>query len=435
MKSKGTFLTLLFVAALVPARLAAQDSVDPRWLPWLGCWEPVENMTAPVGEDGQVRQAYYCVRPAAGGVEIATVVDGASVSSRTMVADAARHPISEDGCNGWQTAQWSGDNQRLFVSSEVTCEGNIRRTGSGLMAMLSPTEWIDAHAIGLGDERVPGAVRYRPAPTNVEESAGFDLRTRYAVVADARRLAAADLSVDDVAEASEHVDGTALQAFLYERGQGFDLDAANIAALADDGVSNDVIDLMVALSYPTKFTLDRASMEGEPSVGEPGYRADDRYGYYGRGSNMDYCGRGFYSYSNCSPYAYYSPLGWSYGYYNPYYFGGYGYGYGSGYGYGYGNPVIIVNPNNGFGSAGGRAVKGQGYTRINRGTASGGGSSSSTGRSAVGRSGATSGSSTRSGGSAVGRSGGSSTGTASGSSGGSSSSTGRTAKRRGGGGG
>jgi len=426
MKSRAAVL-MLAVAALVPARLAAQDAVDPRWLPWLGCWEPVENMAPSDVADGQVRQAYYCVRPAASGVEIATVIDGASVSSRTMVADGARHPVAEEGCNGWQTAQWSGDGQRLFVSSEVTCEGGVRRTASGLMAMLSPMEWIDAHAMGLGDERVPGAIRYRPAPTSVEESAGFETQTRFAVIADARRLAAAPLSIDDVAEVSENVDGTALQAFLFERGQGFDLNAANIAALSDDGVPDDVIDLMVALSYPNKFALDRANMEGEPMATEPGDRGYDRYGYYGRDRYWDYCyGRGFYSY--CSPYSY-MPFGWSYGY-NPYY---YGYGYGYGYGYRY-NPVIIVNPNDGYASPGGRAVKGQGYTRTNRGTASGGGSIS-TGRTAVGRSGASSGSSGGSSGrTAVGRSGGSSGGSSARTSSGGTS-TGRTAKARTGGGG
>jgi hypothetical protein len=415
------FWTLLVLTALLPAgRVTAQESGDPRWLPWLGCWQPIENGVVAAGEEeAAAPQAYFCVRPSVGGVEIATVVDGAAVSSRTMVADGARHEVSEEGCRGWQSARWSEDGQRLFVSSEVLCEGGVTRTASGLMAMVSPSEWIDAHAIGMGSDRTPRAVRYRPAPTTVAEQAGFDLQTvRYGFIADARRLAASPLSVEDVTEATEQVDALAVEAFLFERAEGFELDAARITELADAGVPENVIDLMVALSYPARFSMNREAMSGEfrPEEVRP-----DRYapGYYGRDRYWDYCyGRGFYSY--CSPYGY-MPLGWSYGYYNPYFYGGYGYG---GYGWGYGRPVIVVGPGGEVGTPAGRAVKGKGYTRTDRGTALSGGSSS--GRSAAG-----SGSS----GGSVGRSGGSSGGTASGSTGstGSSSSGGRTAKRRGGG--
>lgn len=409
MKGNRAIWTLL-VLALVPAgRAMAQESVDPRWLPWLGCWQPVEDMVAEYG-DAEARQAYFCVRPDGAGVEIATVVDDAPVSSRLMIADGARYEVSEEGCSGSQSAQWSADGRRLFVSSDVICEGGVTRSASGLMAMVSPAEWIDAHAVGMGEERMPRAIRYRPAPTSVAEAAGFDLQAlRFGAVAEARRLAAAPVSTDDVIEAAANVDHMALEAFLFEREQGFELNADEILYLADNGVPENVIDLMVALSYPSRFSFDREQMAGEYLPEE----RPDRYasGYYGRDRYWDYCyGRGFYG-SYCSPWGY-MPLGWSYGYYNPYYYGGFRYGsgyYGYGWNWGYTRPVIVVNPGNtGFGGAGGRAVKGQGYTR-SRGTASAGGSSS--GRS----SGATAGAS---------RSGGSS---------GSASSSGRTAKRRGGG--
>jgi hypothetical protein len=187
----------------------------------------------------------------------------------------------------------------------------------------------------------------------------------------------------------KHVDRPVVEAWLLERGQGFELDAKRLVALADAGVPGTVTDLMVALSNPKVFAINRSAREAEL---------------------MRQMGQTAVTGRTVPVYAY-SPFGWGpYGSYYSWYGNRYGYGYGPGYGYGYGNgwyygntPIIIVNRNDaGSGSNGGatvttrpRMVNGQGYTEgrtvtspsTNSGSSGSSGSSSSSGSSGGGSTG------------------------------------------------
>jgi hypothetical protein len=160
-----------------------------------------------------------------------------------------------------------------------------------------------------------------------------------------------------------------------------------------------VTDLMVALSNPKVFAIDRASRQAEMLT-----RAQ------AQGTNV--AGRTLPVYA-------YSPFGWGpYGSYSSWYYGNrYGYAYGP-YGYGYGNgwyygnqPIIIINrgdvgngntPGSGSVSTRPRMVNGSGYTEgrsspsTSSGSSSGGSSSGST---SSGSSGSSSSGSSSSGGS------------------------------------
>jgi hypothetical protein len=275
----------------------------------------------------------------------------------------------------------------------------------------------------MNGENVPRAIRYRPAMTEAARAAGYSVPVeRMSAVIDARLAASADLAIDDITEASGHVDAGALQAFVAESGQEFDLDADAIVQLADAGVSEDVIDMVIAISYPGYFAIDREGAEADRVVPEPGEREyRNRYDPFGWG--------GFYgwnSYGSCYG------LGWSSLYCNPYRYD-YGYlGYGgpggySGYGYwGYsGRPVIVVVGEGDGDGRSGRAVPGRGYTR---GGSSSSGTASGRTRSSGSPPATTTGATTRSG---TASSGGYTRG---GSSGASGSSSGRTATKKGGGG-
>lgn len=341
-RARVTALTFVFSVALLPTATSAQQALDSRWLPWLGCWEPAAENAVP--ED-----LFVCIRPGAPpaerGVEILTTSDAAVVSTRTLVADGQRLEVTDQPCAGWQTARFSADGQRVYLRSELTCEGGVRRTASAVMAMATPTEWLDAQSIGIGEERMPRVVRYSPA-SQVDWPLGFRLTAdRVAAVRDARLLASARLSVADVEEAASRVDPQALVAFLIERRQPFELNADALSSLADSGVSPDVIDVVVAVSYPDKFAIDRPAMRTalrpaerrEPLAAGRGY--DDPFGwgwigYYGYGFGACASGRWFWS-LYCSPY-------------DPYWWG-------------YTQPIIIVRGPDGTPS--GRAIRGQGYTR------------------------------------------------------------------------
>ncbi|HWP36678.1 MAG TPA: hypothetical protein VNL18_03900 [Gemmatimonadales bacterium] len=385
-KTGVTLAAVILGLSMTPANLLAQQAMDSRWLPWLGCWR--------AGAESETPDVVVCVRPSLddNGIEIATIENGQVASSRIIVADGERRAIADEDCSGWQSATFSADGRRVFLRSELTCTDDARRTGSGIMAIASPDEWLDAQAVGLGSERAPRVSWYRAA-TGADAPEGFEASAqRMTRAAEARLLASAELSLEDVREAAEHVDPEALVAFLIERNQVFDLDADDVAALADAGVPNDVIDVLVAVSYPGRFAIDRQAMRAswqpdppsERRGGRRGYGDPFGWGWWGRGGYFGACFSGLYWSFYCP--GLYSPYyGGAYGWYDPYWYGG-----------GYWRPVIVVRDRT-SGSQAGRAAGGRGYTR--------GGDSAGGGRTAKPRSG---GSQSSSGGSSASVSGGSS---------------------------
>lgn len=379
------------LAVVAPRPVAAQtQSTDSRWLPWLGCWQ-AEGAPADAG--------LLCVRPAEGqsSVEILRVTGSDVVSREVVWADGQRHETSREGCDGWEEGVFSQDGQRLFLNSNHTCEGGLVRDGGGIMTMVSPVEWLDVRYVGMGDDHTPWVQRYEAASDQRTEAAGMAdiLADRAWSVRTARMNAATPPSVDDIIEASNHEPSEVVEAWVAERQAPLAINAKELTRMADAGVASEVIDIAVAVSYPSRFHV--TAQRAQPETG-----TDDR-------STM--------LPSRLFPtYGYYDPFYYRYGY-DPYYgygsgsgLGG-GYGYYGGYGYGYGySPVIVIStPSTSTGSHG-RVIAGRGYTR--------GSSGSTTGGSAGAARAPTSGSAG-----------------AAGSSRGSSGSSGRTAHRRGGGGG
>jgi hypothetical protein len=385
--------------------VSAQD-VDGRWLPFLGCWTPSAEGT---GID------LVCLRPAAqqGGVELLRIADNAVTGREVLWADGVRHDTSRESCDGWEQGSFSEDGRRLFMKGEYTCDGVTQEVG-GVISMASPAAWLDVRVAGMDGERVAWVQRYHVGAAEDVEAAGFGdiLADRSWSVATARVVASAGLDVEDVIEASAELPDEAVQALLAELATPFDLTAADLIRMADAGVSGDVIDVAVAVSYPHRFTLDNGPEQVASSALDRG-SLRRRWAYDG------YAGPAFYD-------PFYSPWSLRYGYgsmygYGSYGYGSYGYGYGGygyggfgGYPYGYRPTVVVVDP---VQREHGRVVNGRGYSRGGSGST---GSSGSYGPSrASGGSTAGAARSTGSSGAATSR--------------GSGTSTGRTAKPRGGG--
>jgi hypothetical protein len=349
-------------------------------------------------------------------MEFLRVSDGAVVAREVLWADGQRHETTREACTGWEEGSFSKDGRRIFLRSEYNCGGDAVQEGGGIIAMASPLTFVDVRVAGMGGERMAWVQRYQAAGTAEAEIAGFGdiLEDRGWSVGQARMVAAAPLSVEDLIEASQAVPAEAVEAFLAERGDRMELKSAQLLQLAEAGVPENVIDVAVATAYPESFRLGSGmGQAGNVSAlddgslrrrwGTRGSLAYDpflpsslRYGYAG----SLYYGYGY------SPYGYgYNPYAYGYGYG----YGGYGYG---GYGYGGYRPVVIEVDRTGDAPAHGRVVKGRGYSQ-GRGTSSGP-SQSYVPRSTAGASGS------------------SASGSTSGSSG--SGSSGRTAKPRGGGG-
>lgn len=390
------FVAALFAGAALPASAqqaasnaettVAERTGDAGWAPLQGCWIPVG---APAEE------GLLCVRPAADGpgLELLAVADGEATVSGTIVADGQPRPVSQEGCEGTEQAELSSDRSRLYLRSELVCEGGVQRTSTGVISFPSPGQWLDVEAVEVDGQSAAWVQWYREAPDEAVREAGMEHLTadRAMAIRSARIAASRPLTADDVMEASRKVDAEAVRTLVAQRAEPFDLDAETLIALADAGVPEDVIDVMVAVTYPETFALGDEAAEAQP-------RPSDRMA---RQIYMD---------------PYYSPYSYRYrrGLYAPWgYWGGHYPGYG-----GYRPTVVVVEPRS---TGHGRVVNGRGYSR---GTASSTGSAQPRDRaSAPRRSGSTGGSVSPAG---------ARSGSGSASSG---SSTGRKAKPRGGGGG
>jgi uncharacterized membrane protein YgcG len=243
------------------------------------------------------------------------------------------------------------------------------------------------------------APAYLPGDLDIAATLGRRLDHRTATMA-----AGAPLTTSTIVEAARALDTAAMQAWLVERHEAFNLTAATLVSLADAGVPGSVTDVMVAATYPDEFHFSRGPAPTTMMDLSPTDSARIANDYlYGR--------------RNCDPLSYYSPFDWGvnpcstyygayrYGFGYPGYRFGYGYGYSpfgyGGYGYGpafyggvYTGPVVIVSNTE---QPHGRAVKGQGYTR--GGSSSSGSSSGSSSSTSSGGSSASSGSSSSSSGS------------------------------------
>ena len=348
------------------------------WYAYLGCWESADGMGPTL-----------CLRPTLDGVEFARVADG-EIVDRLAVSSAARPATSSrEGCEGEHSASFSDDGRRIFLSSDYVCEGGTTRSERGILALLGPDELLDVRSIDVDGEPVAWVQAYRAASPSVGQEAGVaDLPVPGMALETARRVAARTIDIDDVLEANDAVGPAAVEAWVAESGDRFDLDAETLIALSDRGVSPQLLDLMIAVSYPEQFAL---AVEDGSTVAEP-YRDSGLSARGTRGWAGPRYGDPFF----WDPF-YFSPYGYGYGYrYSRYSYGPYGWAGGW-----YGNPgVIYIDRGSSSASSNrGRVIRGRGYTRGGSGSSSPPASAGTVGRSSGGSSSGTARAGTSSGGS------------------------------------
>jgi hypothetical protein len=332
---RSALLVAVFAVFAVPA---GAQSLDVRWEPWLGCWTlATENLRSADSQDDLLQRSSrpstvrdgaprVCVSRAPDGARFETTVGTQSAIDQTIVADTVSHPVNDAECSGTQRAEWSKNGLRLFSSAEIRCKGEegLRRV-SGLSLMAPNGDWLDIQTVAIGPRETIRVKRYYRADDSPRSPRPTVVSSR--------------LTLDEVKEASGKVSSAALEAALVETNAGFDLTTKAVTDLASAGVSVRVIDLLVALSYPEKFTIQRVGQAGGAPV--PTTYARDPF-LIGFGSPF---------------------------YYDPFYYNSF---YGSPYLYepfGYRGYVAVEGVGAGGGSVGpspgvGRVINGQGYTRI-----------------------------------------------------------------------
>jgi hypothetical protein len=392
------------VAAPAVAQSPPASAADSRWAPWLGCWQVSEEsvqdaarLLSDLAEGSQPNRARpgarVCVMPAAnGGVTVETRTNGNPIQAETIIADGRERPINETGCRGTQRAEWSELGARLFARAEITCNDQPTRIVTGLSAMVVGPMWFDIQMIESLGQKSLRVRRYHRAP---EEPA-----TPSAARAISGMPLAGKLSIADIKEVSAKVPVEAVQAAVLELGEGgYDLKAKQLVELDDAGVPDSVIDLMIGMSFPKRFTVERASSGGGGSFA--GYWNElDLWPYmammpyigFWPGYGSDY-GSPFYSPFYSAYYSsFYSPFGYRYWGYGDYYNSGF----------------VVINSGGGGGggtvsppanTGEGRVVDGRGYTRVRRNEPepairvnNGNGNNGGWGTSSAGNSGSSSGS-------------------------------------------
>ena len=340
----------------------AATRVDQRWLPWIGCWQLVEEGGALPETAGGLaafaNSVLVCVTPAAPpapatDVVVTTLADGEQVLVETLSADGVEHPVDQSECRGRRRVAWSEDGTRLFTRAELTCNArdDARRLSAvGLMA--DPRTWLALELVEAGERAAVTVRRYRRTGDVTTLSAAgptltADLLARARTAAS--RTGDADLSIDAVIEAAGAVDPTVLEALLVETGTMFDLDGRTLIRLDDGGVPGDIIDMLVALSFPGDFEVRRSATGG----GGGGFLGS--WGGYGYDAWYPYYAAPFGYYYGWSPYR--SLYGWGdYYYVDPAY---------------YGVPGSIVTDAPDVSE--GRVYEGYGYTRVATPRGDGGG--------------------------------------------------------------
>ena len=354
-RETGLTVGALLLAALASPLQAQVGTSSSGWLPFIGCWEPL-------GAEGDA--GLLCFRPSGDGVEMSNVVEGEVTAVESMIADGIARPINAEGCTAAESVDFSEDRRRVFTASSFVCGGGETRDGTGVMSFISPTRWIDVRSLTVDGDPVAWVQRYSAATAESLADHGVDdpAASDRAVIRSRRVAAARDIVISDVEEAADRIHSEAVKVWVATHDTEFDLSGRELVRLADAGMPEDVIDVMVAVSYPRRFAV---TPEGVPQdvaerVSDAAYRSGGRVGF--RSYLWD---------------PFYAPFGYGYSRFGYY---GYGGGFGGGY-YGYRPASIIVVPRGDtVGRTGGRIINGQGY----RGRSSSG--SGSSGNSGAARS-------------------------------------------------
>ena len=325
------------------------QKMDARFNGWLGCWR-LEDDIAGTG-------ARMCITPDRAGVRLQTLVGTHRGIDELVIADGVSRSIVDTECKGTEVAEWSNDGQRVFRTTEVTCNNDGKRIIKSVAFLAPGPMWINVqHVSSDAATANVRAQRYRRA-VNQTLADG----SKAAQPAAAVHLGDMRWSIEDVIEASNRLPADALQAALTDVKQKFNISKKTLLELDDARVPGSVIDLMVALTFPDRFIVERASASMPVGVSTGGGWYDplmspmwsgqyancySASGYYGYRSYYNACGPDYYGYNTFSPYGSYYP------YYNNYYPNNW-------VPVGSGGGGDVTTP-----SGEGRVVNGRGYTQI-----------------------------------------------------------------------
>ena len=344
-------------------------AIDVRWIPWIGSWRLVSNT---VNRDDRGLKGDYRleVSPTDSGnaVTMKTFEDDTVLFEDVIIADGIAQPLKDKGCSGWYKYSWSDTGKRLLFESETRCPDKSVQNISGISVMNRNGDWVDIQLLRNSQDRIITVRRYSLISDQTEDFAGQGV----GIAMGGRFKAGTNFSVNEIIGLSGTVPQEVLEAAIMEYREPFSINSKTLQRLADADVPSPVIDLMVALSFPEKFYVERDTVSIMAAGDSGSGTANLNYSspYYSPYSIVDPF---FPWYWTPSTYALYWNYGWDIwpGVYYPYY-------YGSGY-YGSGSSGGFQQRHDS-----GRLVAGQGYTRVRSRDSSSAPSQNAVRRSAAG---------------------------------------------------
>ena len=267
------------VEAAIPADITATADIDSRWLPWLGSWRLVPD-PATTRQEKQGGDYVVSVRPGENRDSVAMkALQGKTVFfDDAITANGSARAFGEKECSGWYRYSWSKTGKRLLFEGKSSCPGEQPQEISGLWIINEYGEWLDIQFLQRQDDRIITLRRYSPITEDSRDFAKYPASG----IRSSRVSAGTAISMNEVVELSHEVAPEILEAALVEYHEPFPINSKTLVYLSDAGVSPQVVDLMVALSFPEKFTVERHTVSITPTKdsGKSGGGGDSYYGYY-----------------------------------------------------------------------------------------------------------------------------------------------------------
>ncbi len=353
-----TFILSMPLASALRAseeqNLESHENLDVRWLPLIGSWRLTSNtintMQTPLKEE-----YLLTIHPGDDGnsVTIESTRNQAPMFEERIEADGLRHPLDKDGCTGWYSYTWSDNGTRLLFNGESSCADNLSQKISGISLIDTIGDYVDIKLLKSGNEKAVTIRRYLKTDIDIGAPAPLILSKAFK----GRIAVGKKFSIDEVIELSNKLEPELLETALVEMNNSFPINSKQLIRLSNANVPSQVVDLMVALSFPEKFTVEKSTplwVEASPDF-TASHNQWPLYPWYRTTSAYFFHGYHYWDWDRYLRFGWY-PSNYGFGWYPyDYVVGWYPYNF---YGYGY--------PHSG-GSGGnnsGRLVSGQGYISV-----------------------------------------------------------------------
>ena len=251
--------------------MESYENLDNHWLPWIGSWRLVSSTINSIGPP--LKEEYLLtIRPDKEGnfITMESTRDKTVMYEEKIETDGLRHPLNEDGCTGWYSYSWSETGNRLLFNGESSCVGDLSQKISGISIIDTVGDYVDIKLLKSGDEKAITVHRYQHVDSDLNTPAALILSKAY----NARISAGKGFSLDEVIELSSKVEPEVLETALVEMHNPFPVNSKQLIRLSDAKVPSKIVDLVVALSFPEKFTVEKATLswvKTSPSFMAPQY--------------------------------------------------------------------------------------------------------------------------------------------------------------------